>query len=170
MFETLARWAHAHLPDPARTGLGWWLTAIQLALVLLVGGGLSWYASGMLHDLADQQGKARVQLAATTAREDLRRMGEDAHAAARALADRPTLQRLLAEGQHEALPPFLGRACAATGLNACAVLAGETVIAVSGPAIDWRQLVTAATEQGSTFMALPVTARVPLLGARAVLG
>jgi signal transduction histidine kinase len=169
MFETLARWARAHLPDPARAGLGWWLTAIQLALVLLVGGGLSWYASGMLHDLADQQGKARVQLAATTAREDLRRMGEDAHATARALADRPTLQRLLAQGQSEALPPFLRHWCEAGGGDACAVLSGKTVVAVSGPALDWQQIVTAGTEQGGTFMALPATERVPLLGARAAL-
>src|SRR5438552_12893984 len=51
-------------PDPATTSLGWWLVAIHLGLVLLVGGGISWYASGMLRDLADQQGKARVQLAA----------------------------------------------------------------------------------------------------------
>src|SRR5580658_5623536 len=169
MFETLARWARAHLPDPARAGLGWWLTAIQLALVLLVGGGLSWYASGMLHDLADQQGKARVQLAATTAREDLRRMVEDAHATARALADRPTLQRLLAEGQNEALPPFLRHWCEAGGVEACAVLSGKTVVAVSGPALDWQQIVTAGTEQGGTFMELPATERVPLLGARAAL-
>src|SRR2546429_6434745 len=28
---------------------------------LLVGGGISWYASGMLRDLADEQGKARSE-------------------------------------------------------------------------------------------------------------
>src|SRR5204863_523898 len=93
--------------------------------------GISWYASGMLRDLADEQGKARVQLAATTAREDLRRMGEDALATARALAERPTLQRLTAEGQSDALPPFLHRACEAGGVYACAV----PVFASSGEAI-----------------------------------
>jgi signal transduction histidine kinase len=169
MLRNLLRWFTGRLPDPARTGLGWWLTAIQLALVLFVGGGIAWYASGMLHDLADQQGKARVQLAATTAREDLRRIGEDAHATARALADRPTLQRLLAEGQSEALPPFLRHWCEAGGVDACAVLSGKTVVAVSGPALDWQQIVTAGAEQGGTFMALPATGRVPLLGARASL-
>jgi signal transduction histidine kinase len=165
----LGSWVRAHLPDPASTGLGWWLIAIQLALVLLVGGGIAWYASGMLRDLADQQGKARVQLAATTAREDLRRMAEDAHATARGLADRPTLQRLLAEGQNEALPPFLRHWCEAGGVEACAVLSDKTVVAVSGPALDWQQIVTAGTEQGGTFMALPSTERVPLLGARVAL-
>jgi signal transduction histidine kinase/HAMP domain-containing protein len=157
-------------PDPARTSLGWWLVAIHLGLVLLVGGGISWYASGMLRDLADEQGKARVQLAATTAREDLRRMGEDALATARALADSPTLQRLMAEGQSEALPPFLRRACEAGGVDACAVLSGRSVVAVSGPALDWQKILTASAEQTATFMALPATERVPLLGARAALG
>jgi signal transduction histidine kinase/HAMP domain-containing protein len=157
-------------PDPARTSLGWWLVAIHLGLVLLVGGGISWYASGMLRDLADEQGKARVQLAATTAREDLRRMGEDALATARALADSPTLQRLTAEGQSDALPPFLRRACEAGSVDACAVLSGKSVVAVSGPALDWQKILTASAEQTATFMALPATERVPLLGARAALG
>ena len=169
MLERLVQSAKALLPDPARTSLGGWLIAIELALVLLVGGGIAWYASGMLHDLADEEGKARVQLAATTAREDLRRMGEDAHATARALADRPTLQRLLAQGQSEALPPFLRHWCETGGVDACAVLSGATVVAVSGPALDWQQIVTAGAEQGGTFMALPATERVPLLGARAAL-
>ncbi len=170
MFARLARLWSALWPDPARTSLSWWLAAIHLALVLLVAGGISWSASRMLRAQADEQGKARVQLAATTAREDLRRMAEDAHAAARALADRPTLQRLLAEGQREALPPFLLRSCDAAGLDACAVLSARSVLAVSGPALDWQQVVTAATEQGGTFMALPTTERVPLLGARVMLG
>jgi signal transduction histidine kinase len=157
-------------PDPARTSLGWWLVVIHLGLVLLVGGGISWYASGMLRDLADEQGKARVQLAATTAREDLRRMGEDALATARALADSPTLHRLTAEGQSDALPPFLRRACEAGSVDACAVLSGKSVVAVSGPALDWQKILTASAEQTATFMALPATERVPLLGARAALG
>ena len=83
MFARIARLVRSWLPDPARTGLGWWLIAIQTAIVLLVGGGIAWYASGMLHQLADEQGKARVQLAASTAREDLRRIAEEAHATAR---------------------------------------------------------------------------------------
>ena len=170
MLERLRRARELLWPDPARTSLTWWLVAIDLSLVLLVAGGISWSASGMLHDLADEQGKARVQLAATTAREDLRRLGEDAHTAVRALSESPTLQRLLAEGQSEALPPLLHRSCEAAGVDACAVIAGKTVIGVSGPALDWQQVITAASEQGATFMALPATERVPLLGARAALG
>ena len=157
-------------PDPARTSLTWWLAAIHLTLVLLVAGGITWSASRMLRELADAQGKARVQLAATSAREELRRMGEDAHAGAQALAERPTLQRLLAEGRSEALAPLLRRACEAASVDACAVLSGKTVVALSDPALDWQEVVTAASEQGGTFMALPSTERVPLLGAHAALG
>lgn len=157
------------MPDPARTGLSRWLIAIQLALVVLVGGGLAGYASGMLHDLADQQGKARVQLAATTAREDLRRIGEEAHTSARALADRPTLQRLLTQEDHEALQPFLRNACESAEIDGCAVFSGETVVAASDPSLDWQQVLVAGTEQGGTFLALPAATRVPLLGARAAL-
>ncbi|MEB3067394.1 hypothetical protein, partial [Parvimonas micra] len=89
--------------DPAKTSLGWWMVAIHVAIVLLVGGGISYSAVGMLHDLADEQGKSRVQLASAMAREDLRRNSEDALTAARTLADRPTLQRLLSEGRTDAI-------------------------------------------------------------------
>ena len=170
MLERLRRLIASRWPDPARTSLSNWLVAIHLLLVLLVAGGITWSASQMLRTLADEQGKARVQLAATTAREELRRMGEDAHAVAQALTERPTLQRLLAEGQREALPPLLRRSCEAAGMDGCAVLAGKSVLAVSGPALDWSQVVTAAGEQGGTFMALPSTEQVPLLGARAPFG
>ncbi|HEX4388287.1 MAG TPA: ATP-binding protein [Steroidobacteraceae bacterium] len=169
MLSRLASLARSLRPDPAHTSLSGWLIAIEVAIVLLVGGGISWYASGMLHDLADEQGKARVQLAATTAREDLRRLAEDALATAHALADRPTLQRLLAEGQNEALPPYLRHWCEAGGIDACAVLSGKTVVAVYGPALDWQQIVTAGAEQGGSFMALPTTEHVPLFGARVAL-
>jgi signal transduction histidine kinase len=166
----LARVLNAWWPDPARTSLGWWLIAIHVVLVLVVGGGITWSASRELHELADAQGKARVQLAATTAREDLRRMAEDALAGARTLAERPTLQRLVAEGRGDALPPFLRRSCEAVGVDACAVVSGRDVTALSGPAVDWQQVITASDEQGPTFMALQALERVPVLGAWAPLG
>jgi len=68
--------------DPRKMGLAWTLAAINFGTVLLVVSGISWFAVGMLRDLADEQGKARVQLAGAIAREDLRRMGEDALSAA----------------------------------------------------------------------------------------
>src|SRR6202012_2785837 len=156
-------------PDPAKTSLGWWMVAIHLAIVLLVGGGISYSAIRMLHDLADDQGKARVQLAGAMAREDLRRMGEDALTAARALAERPTLQRLLAEGRSDAISPLLRRSCEAAQIDACALYGGTQLIAQSGPALDWDGIVTSSTEQGATYLSLPANIRTPVLGAVAPL-
>ncbi len=160
----------AFRPHPEKTSLGWWMVAIHVAIVLLVGGGISYSATRMLHALADEQGKARAQLAGAMAREDLRRMGEDTLTAARALAERPTLQRLLAEGRSDAIPPLLRRSCEAAGIDACAVFAGTQLVAQSGPVLDWEGIVTSSTEQGATFLALPANVRVPVLGAYAGLG
>jgi len=151
--------------DPARTSLGWWLAASQVAVVLIVAGGISWYAIGNLHDLADAQGEARVALAGAMAREDLRRTLEDAQTAASVLADRPTLARLLAEGPPEALVPFLRRFCQVDAIDACAVFDGSNLVAQTGPAIPWNALVAASAEQGASFLAVPSEAPAPLLGA-----
>jgi signal transduction histidine kinase len=162
-------WARLR-PDPAKTSLGWWMVAIHVAIVLVVGGGISYSAIRMLHDLADDQGKSRVQLAAAMAREDLRRNVEDALTSARALAERPTLQRLLAEGRTDAIAPLLRRSCEAGGIDACALFTGTQLIAQSGPALDWNGIVTSSTEQGATFLSLPANVRIPVLGSYANVG
>jgi signal transduction histidine kinase len=161
---------HTLWPDPGKTSLGWWLVAVHVAIVLVVGGGISYSAIGMLRDQADEQGKARVQLASAMAREDLRRMGEDELTALRALADRPTLQRLLAEGRADAIPPLLRRSCEAANVDACAVVSGTQVLAQSGPVLDWQGILTASAEQGATFLALPANVRTPVSGAYVTLG
>jgi signal transduction histidine kinase len=170
MLERLKRLWTTLWPDPGKTSLGWWLVAVHVAIVLLVGGGISYSAIGMLRDLADDQGKARVQLAGAMAREDLRRMVEDAGTAARVIADQPTLQRLLAQGRTDAIPPILRRACETGGMDACAVFSGTQLTTQSGPPLDWQGVATDSTEQGATFMALPSNIRLPILGASAPLG
>jgi signal transduction histidine kinase len=170
MLESLKKLWNTLWPDPGKTSLGWWLVAIHVAIVLLVGGGISYSAIGMLRDLADDQGKARVQLAGAMAREDLRRMVEDAGTAARVLAEQPTLQRLLAQGRTDAIPPILRRSCATGGMDACAIFSGTQLTTQTGPPLDWQGIVTDSTEQGATFMALPANNRLPVLGAYASLG
>jgi len=170
MLERLKKLWSTLWPDPGKTSLGWWLVAIHVAIVLLVGGGISYSAIGMLRDLADDQGKARVQLAGAMAREDLRRMVEDAGTAARVLSEQPTLQRLLSQGRTDAIPPILRRACETAGLDGCAVFSGTQLTTQSGPPLDWQGIVTDSTEQGATFMALPSNIRTPVLGAYASLG
>src|ERR1700761_1759473 len=135
MLDFLRRRLTTLWPDPANTSLAWWMAAVQVVLVLLVGIGLSVTATGMLRVLAESQGKARVLLAGATAHEDVRRMTEDALNSARVLAQRPTLQRLLDQHQDEALAPFLGRFCDTSQLDACAVFSGATLLAATGPAL-----------------------------------
>ena len=108
--------------DPAKTSLGRWLAAAHVTIVLLLLLGVSMAAIRMLHTLADDEGKARVQLAGATAREDLRRLVEDTVTTARTLAERPTLQRLFSENRNEEITPLLKRFCESQGLDACALL------------------------------------------------
>jgi signal transduction histidine kinase len=156
--------------DPAKTGLGWWLAAINVAIVLLVVGGISFSAIGKLRELADEQGKARVQLAAAMAREDLRRLGEDAVTAAHVLADRPTLQRLVSEETTDALALFLRRFCQTEAISACAVLQGTQLVAQAGQSLPWNDIVTASAEQGESFLASPAGAPFAVVGAVASFG
>jgi signal transduction histidine kinase len=156
-------------PRPTDASLGWWMITAHVVIVLLVGIGLSAAADGMLHKLADEQGKARVLLAGAAAHEDLRQMMQDALTSARVLAQRPTLQRLLHEGRNEAVQPFLGRYCHTSRLDACAVLAGAKVLAAIGPPLDWQGILAESAEQGPSFLALPTHRRVPVLGAYAPL-
>ena len=152
-------------PDPANTSLGWWMVAVHVLLVLLVAVGLSAAAIGMLRGLAESQGKARVLLAGATAHEAVRRMTEDALTSARVLAQRPTLQRLLAEHQDEAITPFLRRFCDTSQLDACAVFSGARLLAATGPTLDWQGIKSESAEQGPTFLALPTNIRQAAFGA-----
>jgi len=161
----LRRPLNALWPDPADTSLGWWMVAVHVLLVLLVGIGLSATAIGMLRVLADEQGKARVLLAGATAHEDVRRMTEDSLTSARVLAQRPTLQRLLDQHQDEAIPPFLQRFCDTSQLDACAIFSGTTLLASTGPALDWQGIKSESAEQGPTFLALPSNIRLAAFGA-----
>ena len=170
MLERLKKLVSTVWPEPGNTSLGWWLVVIQFAIVLLVGGGITYSAISMLRDLADEQGKARVQLAGAMVREDLRRMAEDAGTAARVLADQPTLQRLLSQGRTDSIPPILRRSCETGGMDACALFTGTQLTTQSGPTLDWQGIATDSTEQGTTFMALPSNIREPVLGAYASLG
>ncbi len=92
--------------DTSRASLGAWIAIINVAIVLLLVGGISISAIGSLRDLADQQGKSRVQLAGAMAREDIRRFGEDALTHAKSVGDRQTLQRLLADRRSSTWRPL----------------------------------------------------------------
>jgi signal transduction histidine kinase len=152
-----------------RNSLGWWLAASNVAIVLLVAAGISYFAIDMLRDLADSQQKVRVQLAGANARQEITRMAEDTLTYARVLADRPPLGRLLSEPGRQGLVPFLRRFCETSGLDACVVLDGAQVVAAAGKELPWPAIFTISREQGDRFMAVPAGTQYSVIGAVAKL-
>jgi len=156
--------------DTSRATLGMWIAAINVSIVLLVVGGISISAIGSLRDLADSQGQSRVQLAGAMAREELRRIGEDALTQAKSVAERQTLQRLLAERQNAAVGPYLRRSCNSETIAACAVFEGNVLIAQAGVALPWEQIALTAQEQGERFLASIENTRYAVMGASSTIG
>lgn len=156
--------------DTSRASLGVWIAVINVAIVLLLVGGISISAIGSLRDLADQQGKSRVQLAGAMAREDIRRFSEDALTHAKSVADRQTLQRLLADRRSATIGPYLRRSCNSETIVSCAVFEGGQLIAQAGVQLPWQLIATSAAEQGERFMAVPLGSQYALLGASAQVG
>jgi len=156
--------------DTSRASLGVWIAVINVAIVLLLVGGISISAIGSLRDLADQQGKSRVQLAGAMAREDIRRFGEDALTHAKSVAERQTFQRLLADRRSATVGAYLRRSCNSETIASCAVFEGGQLIAQAGEQLPWELIVTSAAEQGERFMAAPTGSEYALLGASAQVG
>ena len=157
--------------DTSRASLGVWIAAINVTIVLLVVGGISISAIGSLRDLANSQGKSRVQLAGAMAREDLRRFSEDALTQAKSVAERQTLQRLLADRRTAAaVGPYLRRSCNNDAITACAVFEGRRLVGQAGVAIPWNVIAAAAAEQGERFLAAPAESRYAVLGASTQIG
>ncbi|HWK52425.1 MAG TPA: ATP-binding protein [Steroidobacter sp.] len=156
--------------DTSRASLGVWIAVINVAIVLLLVGGISISAIGSLRDLADQQGKSRVQLAGAMAREDIRRFGEDALTHAKSVAERQTFQRLLADRRSATVGAYLRRSCNSETIASCAVFEGGQLIAQAGVQLPWELIVSSAAEQGERFMAAPTGSEYALLGASAQVG
>src|SRR5262245_37178073 len=153
--------------DTSRASLGVWIAVINVAIVVLVVGGISISAIGSLRDLANQQGKSRVQLAGAMAREDIRRFGEDALSQAKNVADRQTLQRLVADRNPAMIGPYLRRSCNTETITSCAVMEGGVLVAQAGVELPWVEIASSAAEQGERFLAMPATSRYAVLGASA---
>jgi signal transduction histidine kinase len=149
--------------DFRKLKLSWVLAAINVLLVILVVGGISLSAVSLLRKLADNQGMVRVQLAGTTAREELRNLSEDLLTVTRGVAARPAVRRIVSEEPVEAIAPFLRRTCQTAGADVCAIWQGGQLLAQSGAA-PWKEVLTAMSEQGERFMVAPADA-LPIYGA-----
>jgi signal transduction histidine kinase len=138
-------------------------------IVLLAVAAMSIACAVLLNRMIVQQAQVRAQLADASARELLRRAGEDALSAARVLADNSTLQRLLEDPSNAGLQPFLHRFSETVSADAAGLLRGSTLIAQSGPAVDWTQISTALQEQGERFVVAPKDGGPLIWGAAATL-
>jgi signal transduction histidine kinase len=151
----------------AQVGLASWLGGGSVFIVLLAVAAIAITCTLLLNRLVQQQALVRAQLAVATARELLRRAGEDALSDARVLAERPTLQRLLESEPNSGLAPFLRRFSESTGTDVTALMRGDTALAQSGPAIDWPEIATALQEQGERFLLAPRDGGALIWGAAA---
>lgn len=107
---------------------------------------------GLLREQASAQALARVRAAAHQTRYEIRRVGEDTVTAARLLASRPTLARLVQEGNALQLQLVLRRFCETAGLDSCVLFHGTDLVAGAGVPVSASQVFEAAAEQGEGFM------------------
>ena len=135
---------------------------LLLAILALALGGV-----GLLREQAEEQALSRVQLAGVGARDEIRRYSEAALTSARLLASRPTLARLLREGDPDAVEFFMRRYCETAGFDTCAVLEGDRVIAAAPARLRWDELAGPVEEQGERFLVATPSLPDGLLGATA---
>jgi signal transduction histidine kinase len=142
------------------------LILINVGLLLLAVSGVAVAAARLLQQLADEQSLARVTQAGLTARAEIDRAGASAQIAARLLAERPTLLRLLRANDTAALGPFLAQFQRTSALGGSAVLRDGRVVSSSGADLRWETIATASA--GAERFLYQPSAGAPLAqGARA---
>ena len=128
-----------------RWPLAAWLALLSAGVVLMVAGALAPAALALFARMAEENARARAQLAAAGAAEAVEREAAGAGVTARLLAERPTLQRLAAEGDGEALAAFLARFAGTSGVDGAAVQVGDRVLAAAPAGLPWAAIGAVAT-------------------------
>jgi signal transduction histidine kinase/HAMP domain-containing protein len=123
-----------------RLSFGTLLIGLNAGLVLLAVVAVAVSAVGLIETFADEQGLARVNLAGAAAQEAVERSARDVQTSAHLLAERPTVRRLLAQGDVASLSAFLDRFARTSALSGVAILSNERVFADAGAPIPWTEL------------------------------
>ncbi len=156
----------ARAPKSApQIGLASWLGGGSVFVVLIAVAAMSIACALLLERVVRQQALVRVQLAATSARELLRRAGEDVLTDTQVLADRPTLLRLLQEGSEAELLPFITRYCESSDNDVCLLYGPAGQLISNRPALAWESIAAANREQGERFLLAPKDGQAPWWGA-----
>ncbi len=132
------------------------LIGLNTSLVLLAVIGVAVSAVELIERFADEQALARVNLAGASAQEAVERSARDVRTSALLLSERPTVRRLLAEGDAAGLTAFLDRFQRTSGLSGVAVFSGGRRIASGGAPLPWEEVVQHAGGEGrSSIVRLP---------------
>jgi signal transduction histidine kinase len=126
------------------------LIGLNTGLVLLAVIAVAVSALGLIERFADEQALARVNLAGVSAQEAVERSARDVRTSAHLLSERPTVKRLLTEGDAAGLTAFLDRFRRTSALSGVAVLTGGSVLASGGAPLPWNEI-----RRGATIVRLP---------------
>jgi signal transduction histidine kinase len=123
-----------------------WLTLLNLALVAFVVAALLPAVRSVLERLADENARRRVELAAATAVRGVQQFAEEAGTSVRVLSQRPTLLRLVQQGEVRELEDFLERFRSAGALDGCAVFHGNELFAAAPRTVPWASIARDGSE------------------------
>jgi len=137
-----------------RVSFGTLLIGLNTGLVLLAVVAVAFAALELLERFANEQALARVSLAGAGARDAVERSGRDVLTSANLLSERPTVGRLLREGDAPGLTAFLDRFRSTSRLSGVAVLSGDRVFAVSGARLPWNEMQARSREGQASLLRL----------------
>jgi signal transduction histidine kinase len=152
-----------------RTSFRTLLIGLNTALVLLAVVAMALAAVKLIERFAAEQALARVGLAGAGAQEAVERSARDVLTSASLLSERPTVARLLREGDAAGLAAFLDRFRRTSGLSGVAVVENGKVFAASGRGLPWGEILTRhASERHAALLRRPegtllLGAAVPLV-------
>jgi signal transduction histidine kinase len=139
-----------------RLSLSTLLIGLNAGLVLIAVVAVAVAAVGLIQRFAEEQALARVNLAGASAQEAVERSARDVATSAHLLAERPTVKRLLAEGDVAGMTAFLDRFRGTSHLSGVVIFSRGRVFARGGTPLPWEEIARrVGTESSSTFTRLP---------------
>ncbi|HEV7784575.1 MAG TPA: histidine kinase dimerization/phospho-acceptor domain-containing protein, partial [Thermoanaerobaculia bacterium] len=135
-----------------RLSLSTLLIGLNAGLVLLAVVAVAMAAVGLIERFAEEQALARVNLAGASAQEAVERSARDVATSAHLLAERPTVKRLLAEGDVAGMTAFLDRFRGTSHLSGVVIFAGGHIFASGGIPLPWEEIARRAGSEGITTL------------------
>ena len=135
-----------------RLSLSTLLIGLNAGLVLIAVVAVAMAAVGLIERFADEQALARVNLAGASAQEAVERSARDVATSTHLLAERPTVKRLLGEGDVAGMTAFLDRFRGTSHLSGVVIFSHGRIFAAGGAPLPWETIVRRAGAEGSSFV------------------